>query len=168
MNSLDILRNELEAAAKVFGDDQNRGAILALRAVTNLIRREGMEHVSAPIPFYWLSDKIAHEALGGVGKNDFDAGRMGMAAGAVDLLKSEGNSLHEAARLVAREIDGMDAAQLIEFRKNLGKGRAKSGAIEARRDFVRYIGPMLEPHTSKDFRKKCILRGIGSVFCKKG
>jgi hypothetical protein len=151
MPLLDKLIEELNKAHRIFtraiahevegNNPKQQGAIDALSAVMNFLRASGVDRrLYAPIAelqagLFDASEGRSsgilqrHHKQGASTKPVMRTRNMAAASAAVTILKDDGVPLDLALQQVAREI-GVGKDQLGEFRKNIGKGRATTEAIE--------------------------------------
>ncbi len=128
-SDLKALETRLEAALKAYSEkDAGLGIFEALVAVRHYLDATLPARLQAPI-----IEHIGQLADGqSPGRKPLiEAARMAFAACAIDLLVEAGmRPVARAARAVVREagFSGVTAQQLLEFRKNLRKGRARQEA----------------------------------------
>jgi hypothetical protein len=161
------VHEKLAEAVTMFEEDKQLGAFMALQAFVKVVEKTHPKPWSVLKPIHWMMNEFAHDPSTDSGKPLFDAMRGGIAAGAIDLLKIDKMTIAEAARLVARECDLGTAKQLIEFRKNIGRGREKPVAAKARLQFVNTVKAELSETTKKDLRQKAILREVRKTLSYK-
>ena len=163
--NMTALLAELERAADEFGADRLAGAMQSFRAVLGFLEAEGVE-ARRLLPLVWLASSM-NDAFSDAGQKPFhDAHTWAFAAAAVDLLKQSGVEIAEGARLVARAANReFDAKQLIEFRKNIRKGRVRDEAADAYHWCVSQQGPRLN-NLSEAARRKAVLHMVRTLFGK--
>jgi len=157
------LRDGLSFASKEFEKSEILGAMAALEAVMKFVQNRVPDR-AAIVPLTWLSMKLADEALERQGKSLFDATRLGIVSGFIDLLKLEGIKVNDAAQMIARKSNGVTAAKLLEFRKNVGKGRASADAIESRRVILN-LRNILDETPDRETRIKAVMNAVENLFC---
>ncbi|MER8845936.1 hypothetical protein [Mesorhizobium australicum] len=129
--------SELENAEQVFKSvDGSSGGALAIHAAADFLLREGVPP-KLLIPLYSVLGNIVDHGDESNLKPIMEAMQWGQAAGAVTVLKNGGISLPEAASKVARAAgQAFSAQQIIEFRKNIHKQRARPHSRRARPEAV--------------------------------
>lgn len=144
-------------------DAKHLAAMVVMEAITNLVYQANSNPIKVLEPIDWMmnefmrkvySDPVKHQ------KPQYDAVRMGIASGAVDLLMREGLKREDAARRVCRQSQVSTPEALIEFRKNIGKGKVVEIATEAKIGFVNEVKIRLKDIESPDLRKKAILKSV--------
>ena len=169
------LNEKLREAQRIFNeskkpegdeDAKNLAAMVVIEAITDLVHQANSNPIAVLEPIDWMmnqfmrkvySDPVKHH------KPQYDAVRMGIAAGAIDLLIREGLKLDDAARQVCRESQVSTPKALIEFRKNIGKPRGVDIAKKAKIDFVTVVRIRLKDIENQDLRKKAILKSVRTL-----
>ena len=129
---LSRIEAELEHALDVHRNvHSDYGSALAIKAAIDLLLRMGVKpQLTIPLASILgqYSDRYSSENL----KPHTESLQWARAAGCLDVLRSNGMPLKEAAQRVSRNIKGrISADQIIEFRKNIRRGRARQDAIDA-------------------------------------
>lgn len=146
------------------------GSMIALRCVVAYLSRERVP-IKLLGPLRSLAADIAdraQRASGLVEKSQLEALNQARAAATVHVLKESKHSASypEAARAVATAIGGVFSAQeLLEFRKNIGKRRARQDAIDAYDQHKKLLSA--EPLPSRAAVALAVIRDV-IVPAKKG
>ncbi|MCC5977017.1 MAG: hypothetical protein JJU21_03045 [Salinarimonas sp.] len=163
--NMEKLMADLDAAADAFERDKATGALQSFRALVQFLDSERVG-ARRMLPVAWLAASL-NDAQSSAGQKPFhDAHTWAFAAAAVDLLKQTGMEIGSAAQEVARSSGReFDADQLLEFRKNCRKGRARREAIDAYHWCISQQGPRLAT-LDNEGQRKAIDHMIASLFGK--
>jgi len=166
LDKLEALHAALGEAATVFRGSKPLAAMVALEAITKLIEETHPEPLKVLEPIDWMMAEFIQQELPEPGLSQFDAVRLGIAAGAIDLLKAEKLKVPEAAQLVSRQCGLGTKTQLETFRKNVGKDIGNAMAKQARLEFVNSVKPHLREIKSTELRKEAILSAARALAYK--
>ena len=172
-SDLQALRTRLEAALVTYSESHaGLGMFEALVAIREYL--DATLPVRLQAPFIDLLGQLAD--AGSHGKKPLvEAGRMAFAACAIDLLVETGmRPVARAARAVLKEagLPGVTPQELLEFRKNLRKGRARREALsmydQARATWRRAMpGELLASMPATKVQAAILLGVRGQVLGKK-
>lgn len=159
--AIDRLRVQLEIALKKFKEiDGREGEAHAILAVCQFLIDQKVER-RLIAPLHSVAGKIAEADKTTATKPMMVAVQMTTAAWAIDVLKGAGLKLSDAAKRVATATEFDDKA-LLEFRKNLGKGRVRPEAVEEYRKVHQRYG--LLDALARDHRIAVTLEVCSSVI----
>jgi hypothetical protein len=165
---LELLRHRLEQALRVFRNtDQRLGSGHAVVAVCDFLGSLGIEP-RLRVPLQSLIADMADDLTKDARKPLFESFHWAKAAAAIDILKGADMDLKAAAKAVSKAT-GIEPSQLMEFRKNIRKGRARDEANDAYWRTLQQEGEQLKQLAPKD-RIKVILAVVRQVVVagKKG
>ncbi|WP_434723116.1 hypothetical protein [Mesorhizobium sp. RIZ17] len=122
------------------------GSALAIQAAMDFMVREGVAP-TLMFPLLAVMGDLADSHGESNLKPIMEAMMWGRAAGAVHVLKGSGMSLSEAATKVSKATGrAISANQIIEFRKNIGKRKARQEAVEEYWDMVSRLNKQPAEH----------------------